>query len=87
MGKEKEKEFEAGLNSILSNAYLMPFETRALAENFLQATDPDFKVGLFFSKQKTELEREERLERFFLDLQDKIDSQITWHLKDFLVKK
>lgn len=85
--KEKEKEFDAGVNSILSNAYLMPFETRALAENFLQATDPDFKVGLFFSKQKTEFEREERLGRFFLDLQDKIDSQITWHLKDFLVKK
>ncbi|MGG0716779.1 dynamin family protein [Robertmurraya massiliosenegalensis] len=84
---EKEKEFEDGFDSILNSAYLMPFETRALAESFLQATDPDFKVGLFFSKQKTEQERQERLERFFIDFQEKINTQITWHLKDFLSKK
>ncbi|WP_019155948.1 dynamin family protein [Robertmurraya massiliosenegalensis] len=85
--REKEKEFEDGLDSILKSAYLMPFETRSFAESYLEATDPDFKVGLFFSKQKTEQERAERLERFSLDFQEKINTQITWHLKEFLSKR
>lgn len=81
---EKEIDFENGINKILKNAYLMPFETRELAETYLQSTQSDFKVGLFFSKQKTEQERNERLERFLADFQDKVTSQLSWHLKEFI---
>lgn len=81
-----EKEFISGINDILKNAYLMPFETRTLAEAFLQANQPDFKVGLFFSKQKTEQERLSRLESFYNDLNEKVQSQLDWHIKDFLTK-
>jgi small GTP-binding protein len=84
--RDPEKEFRAGLNDILKNAYLMPFQTRTLAEAYLQARQPDFKVGLLFSKQKTEQERSARLDNFYRDLEDKVQSQLDWHIKDFLSK-
>lgn len=82
--RAKEKAFEDGFEDILKSAYLMPFETRALAESYLQASQPDFKVGLFFAKQKTEQEKQDRLEKFLLDFQEKVDAQLTWHIKEFL---
>lgn len=81
-----EQEFDEGVRSILKNAYLMPFQTRELAEAYLQSIQPDFKVGLFFSKQKTEQERADRLDRFYHELEEKVQSQIDWHIKDFLTK-
>lgn len=84
--KTKEKDFENGFEDILKSAYLMPFETRELAESFLETTQSNFKVGLFFSKQKTEQEKQERLERFMSDFQEKVNSQLTWHIKEFLNK-
>lgn len=84
--RTKDKKFEEGFEDILKSAYLMPFETRELAESYLQSTQPDFKVGLFFSKQKTEQERQERLEKFFQDFQEKVNSQLSWHIKEFLTK-
>lgn len=84
--KTKEKDFENGFEDILKSAYLMPFETRELAEGFLESAQSNFKVGLFFSKQKTEQEKQDRLERFLVDFQDKVNSQLTWHIKEFLNK-
>lgn len=81
-----EEEFYSGLNKILDNAYLMPFETRELARLYVESVQPDFKVGLFFSKNKTEKEREERLQRFYEDIKEKVASQLDWHIKDFLIK-
>lgn len=82
--ERKEQAFDEAVESILKNAYLMPFETRELAEKYLQSAQDDFKVGLFFSKQKTEQERQVRLERFFTDFKEKVTSQLTWHLKELL---
>ncbi|TKC19654.1 dynamin family protein [Robertmurraya kyonggiensis] len=84
--KTKEKDFENGFEDILKSAYLMPFETRELAERFLESAQSNFKVGLLFSKQKTEQEKQERLERFLSDFQEKVNSQLTWHIKEFLNK-
>lgn len=78
--------FQNELNKILDNAYIMPFQTRELAKGFLEAAQPDFKVGLLFSKQKTEKEREDRLKSFHDDLMDKVNSQIDWHVKELLSK-
>src|SRR5690606_2301155 len=55
-------------HNLLKNAYLMPFETRELAEQFLEANQPNFKVGLLFSKKKTDIERVNRLETFALNV-------------------
>ncbi|WLR56613.1 dynamin family protein [Mesobacillus subterraneus] len=84
--RDPEREFREGLTDILKNAYLMPFQTRELAEAYLQSRQPDFKVGLLFSKQKTEQERSARLENFYQDMEDKVKSQLDWHIKDFLSK-
>lgn len=40
------------LSTILSNAYLMTFETRELAKEFLTSQQQNFKVGSLFTKKK-----------------------------------
>lgn len=79
-----EEAFQTEMKKVLENAYLMPFQTRELAEAYLQSKQPDFKVGLFFTKQKTQEEQNQRLDRFFHDLAEKVTSQLDWHLKELL---
>ncbi|OXS54809.1 dynamin family protein [Bacillus sp. V-88] len=74
-------QFEVERREILKNAYLMPFETRELAKDFLESRQQDFKVGFLFSKQKTEEEKALRLQRFKEDINSRIESQLEWHLK------
>jgi small GTP-binding protein len=81
--QEFSKKFEDEIEKILKNAYLMPFQTRELAEGFLQANQEGFKVGFLFSKQKTDAEREQRLNHFYQDLHEKVSSQLDWHLRSF----
>ena len=81
-----EKEFDYQISELLKNAYLMPFQTRELAESYLEACQPEFKIGLLFSKQKTSDEKKARLERFHLDILDKTKSQLEWHIREFLLR-
>ena len=74
-------QFEEERREILKNAYLMPFETRELAKEFLESRQQDFKIGFLFSKQKTEEEKALRLQRFKEDINSRIESQLEWHLK------
>ena len=74
------------LAKIMQNAYLMPFATRALAESYLAASEPGFKVGFLFTKQKTTAERQQRLMIFYEDISDKTKSQLEWHLRNFLIE-
>ncbi|WP_163183568.1 dynamin family protein [Neobacillus sedimentimangrovi] len=85
-GRNEEKEFDEGISQILKNAYLMPFETRALAEGYLEACQPEFKVGFLFAKKKTEEERMARLEKFYQDILDKTKTQVEWHIREFLLR-
>jgi len=86
-GRERaEKEFDSEVNNIMGNAYLMPYQTRALAESYLESCQPNFKVGLLFTKQKTVVARQERLTLFYQDIFEKTKSQVEWHLRDFLLK-
>ncbi|WP_462411977.1 dynamin family protein [Neobacillus sp. Marseille-QA0830] len=82
----QEKEFDNGLEKILSNAYLMPFQTRKLAESYLESCQPEFKVGFLFSKQKTQEEKESRLSAFYQDVLEKAKSQLEWHIREFLLR-
>lgn len=81
-----ESEFDGGIEKIMSSAYLMRFETRALAEAYLEAAQSSFKVGWLFSAQKTAAERDKRLQCFYQDLLEKTKSQLEWHLRDFLLR-
>ncbi|MEH7113426.1 dynamin family protein [Neobacillus niacini] len=83
--KETEKEIDDEIAKIMKNAYLMPFQTRQLAEAFLEAAQPEFKVGFLFSKQKTLEEKNARLDRLYQDLVDKTKSQLEWHLREYLI--
>ncbi|MGV3465863.1 MAG: dynamin family protein [Heyndrickxia sp.] len=80
------KSFDEERTKILKNAYLMPFEIREQAKAYLEAAQPDFKMGLFFSKKKTEEERGKRLEEFFNQLSTQIDSGLIWHIREFAGK-
>lgn len=84
---KEEIEINHKIDEILKNAYLMPFQTRELAESYLESRQPDFKVGLFFSKQKTEQERQSRLEHFYQDFSEKVKAQLEWHLKELFLQE
>jgi small GTP-binding protein len=74
------------INEILDNAYIMPFQTRDLAQSYLESCQSDFKVGLFFAKNKTEQERKTRQTRLFEDLVERVKSQVEWHLRQLALK-
>ncbi|MCP3738847.1 dynamin family protein [Rossellomorea sp. BNER] len=73
--------FKNEVEKVLKNAYLMPFETRELAKAYLESQERNFKVGLFFSKKKTEEEQELRFHSFMKQLHEGVTSQLEWHLK------
>lgn len=75
------RQLEEDREKVLQNAYLMPASTRELAREFLESVQPGFKVGLLFSKKKTEEERQRRLDSFRADLKEKIETQLEWHLR------
>lgn len=75
--------FDEERNKIVKSAYLMPFQIRELAKAYLEAAQPDFKMGLLFSKKKTEEERLKRLDKFFNQLKTQADTQLVWHIREF----
>ncbi len=77
-----ESTYRKMVEQTLKNAPLMPFELRELAKDMLQAYEPTFKIGLFKSKQKTELERTRRLEAFYQALQKQVETTLEWKLRD-----
>ncbi len=78
-------EFIKGLQGILDNAYLMPFEMRELANQYLETKLTKFKVGFLFAKGKTEQEKQRRLEAFYSALKKTVETQIDFHVKEFIV--
>jgi predicted GTPase len=85
-GEKIERQFTAELNNVLEHAYIMPFETRELAREFLESLQPDFKVGLFFTKAKTAAEREKRLLSFYEDVKEKVRTNMEWHVRELLIR-
>ena len=81
--QEWEPEFDAGVENILANAYLMPTSTRDLARDYLEACQPDFKVGFFGRGKKTLAELERRRRVFFEDASEKARTQLEWHIKTY----
>ncbi|MFF2497825.1 dynamin family protein [Peribacillus sp. NPDC058075] len=79
-------QYAHALETILKGAYIMPAATRDLGKSFLESAQPDFKMGLLFAKKKTDAEREARIKAFLNDLQEKVKTQLEWHLKELAVK-
>ncbi|SMB80870.1 small GTP-binding protein domain-containing protein [Desulfonispora thiosulfatigenes DSM 11270] len=83
--EKAEQEFNSEVKRLLDSAYLMSFQTRELAQSYLESCQPGFKAGFLFRKQKTEEERQKRLDIFYQDTLIKTKSQVEWHLRNFLV--
>lgn len=81
-----EEEFDAEIYKIMENAYLMPFQTREIAASYLASCQPNFKVGLLFTKQKTLAEKQERMQLFYQEMCEKTTAQLEWHLREFLCR-
>lgn len=81
-----EVKFKQECQTVLKNAYLMPFETRELARSFLESMQPGFQKGLFFRRSKTEQIQLDRLTAFYEDLRKKAEALISWHLKDMTMR-
>jgi small GTP-binding protein len=82
--KVKEETIRDQFVKIIESAQLMPYETREKAAMFIEAAKKDFKVGLFFSKQKTEQERTKRRNAFQEKLQESVDAHINWHAQHYI---
>lgn len=80
-----ESEFDEAVAKIMNNAYLMPTSTRDLARDYLEACQPNFKVGFFGRGKKTMAELERRKQAFFEDASEKAKTQLAWHIKNYLV--
>jgi small GTP-binding protein len=69
---------------LLDNANIIPAQTRELAHLFLESTSPKFKVGLLFSKNKTEQEKRARLTAFSDQFKQNVQVHILHHLQNLL---
>lgn len=83
--KQAEKALMERLQSSLKNAYIMPHEVREKARLVIEAYQSNFKVGLFFTKSKTEEERQNRLLDFHHALMEKVSANIEWPVRNVLV--
>lgn len=78
------QETEQGLQKILYNSSLMPYETRELAKAYLESTQPNYKVGFFASRKKTDEERDRRLQALYEDVKGRVKAQLDWHIKSLI---
>ena len=74
------------LNVLLQNAYLLTAESRDLIRSFIESQQPSFKVGMFFTKSKTDEERKNREQLLLQELQERTKTQLDWHIRDLAVK-
>lgn len=75
------KTFEKEQSSLLHNATITPYETRALLEGYLESQSSHFKVGFLFGAKKTAEVRKKRQEEFNENINKHIHTQIEIHLK------
>ncbi|WP_102027458.1 dynamin family protein [Salirhabdus sp. Marseille-P4669] len=84
--RDAEQSYRESLDGILKNAYLMPYENRELAKDFIESQQRDFKAGMLFAKKKTAQVKEERLNNFYTSLLETASRQMEMHLRDLLMK-
>ncbi|MBU9714066.1 dynamin family protein [Evansella tamaricis] len=78
-----EKDFMEKTDSLFKNVTLFPYSTTDFTRQWIESIQPGFKVGLLFSKKKTQEEQTNRLNKAVTDLQDKVKTQLLFHLRDY----
>ncbi|WP_042346524.1 dynamin family protein [Bacillus massiliigorillae] len=74
------------LNELLKSVYLLTADNRETIRIFLESQQANFKVGMFFAKNKTEAERTARANQLLKELQERTKTQLDWHVKVFAAK-
>lgn len=80
------KHFEMELGKLFKNVTLFPAITTDKARDWIESLQPDFKVGLLFTKKKTLEEQDRRFEKLLLEVQDKVKSQLVFHVQNYFQK-
>ncbi|WP_227936234.1 dynamin family protein [Alkalihalobacillus deserti] len=75
-----EESFEREWQKIVKDVTVFPYTTTELVRSWLESLEANFKVGLLFTKKKTQEEQEVRLKRLLEETQDKVKSQLEFHL-------
>lgn len=75
-----EEDFDSAWQKLTKDVTIFPYTTTELTRQWLESIQPNFKVGLLFSKKKTEEEQERRLKRLIEEVEDKVKSQLEFHL-------
>lgn len=83
-GATFKKRFDEARDDLIANAAITPYEMREELRDYIESKNPKFKVGLLFTKKKTEEERKRRKEVFAKRLDGLIDTQITMHMKTLM---
>ncbi|RWZ60344.1 hypothetical protein EQV77_03360 [Halobacillus fulvus] len=84
--KVAEEAFQDQVVSFIPNAYLMPSVLREDARSFLESLQPGFKVGMFFTKKKTEEEVQNRRQTFYDHLLEVAEKNLVWPLRDRMIQ-
>ncbi|WP_078553316.1 dynamin family protein [Bacillus alkalicellulosilyticus] len=75
--------FEKEVEKVLADVTLFPYSTTDLTRQWLESMQSSFKVGLLFAKKKTEEERNLRLTRVVEELQQKVKTQLLFHIQKY----
>ncbi|GAA0459360.1 dynamin family protein [Alkalibacillus silvisoli] len=78
--------YSKSIGKLVDESYLMTFEIREAAKQYLESLQPKFKVGGLFSKKKTAEEKEQRSNQFIHNLNERVKTEVNWHVRDFLMK-
>ncbi|MCS1351321.1 dynamin family protein [Mechercharimyces sp. CAU 1602] len=81
-----EVRFNQGLDDLLQNTYLMPYDVRELAHQYLETMLTDFKVGFIRRRSKTEAERQKRLFTFYEKWMQTVETQVDFHVKRYVLQ-
>ncbi|SDI99393.1 dynamin family protein [Salimicrobium halophilum] len=76
--------YKRRVRGFLKNAYITPAVLRDDAASYLEAMQPNFKKGFLFTREKTKEEREFRTKTFRDHLQQTLEKNLEWPLRDRL---
>lgn len=73
-------------NHLIDSAHLTPFTIRELAHSYLETELTPFRVGLFFSRTKTEREKERRFHAFWEPFREAVLTQVDIPLRQRIIQ-
>lgn len=82
---KKQLSVQEEVQKILDNANITPYEMRELSKAYLQSMQKEFKVGLLFSKKKTEEERQKRETSLVQDIKNRVQTHVEKHVQEYML--